>query len=93
VNAEVLRTWAPNLPNLGERAQKLRELGSVLRERYHGMGINMVKEANGSAVTLVRILIDALPGFRDTAVYPNDEGAFQVFLYKVSRLIQTQNYS
>ena len=45
------------------------QIGSVLQQRYAGQAANLVKEAGGSANTLVGLVLDSFLGFRDTAIY------------------------
>src|SRR5690349_502519 len=77
-DTELVNQWVPGIPNKAVRAQKLQELGAVLSTHFDGLAINMVAAAQGSACRLVKLLIDHLPGFRDSTVYPVDEGGFQV---------------
>ena len=56
-------------PHLAERVAVLRELGSILQERYSGDFTTGVKEAGGSATALVEQVVDAFPFFRDEGVY------------------------
>lgn len=48
---------------------RLRELGEVLLREFDGEAANFAVSAGGSAVALVRRVIEKLPGFRDTVVY------------------------
>mmetsp|Transcript_10280 Transcript_10280/g.26343 ORF Transcript_10280/g.26343 Transcript_10280/m.26343 type:complete len:329 (+) Transcript_10280:43-1029(+) len=66
-----LAAWFPTheLPNASERVLRLRELGEVLLREAGGEAARFAAQAKGSAVTLVRRIIECLPGFRDTAVY------------------------
>lgn len=83
----LVNQWVPGIPNKEVRAQKLRELGAVLAFHYDGQAMNMVAAANGSACRLVKLIIDHLPGFRDSTVYPGDEGGFQVHFYKRAQIL------
>jgi len=48
---------------------RLRELGSALqRPEYGGDASRFAAAAGGSAVALVRLVLEKLPGFRDTIV-------------------------
>ena len=71
------------LPMLSERVMRLRELGAVLKDRYDGLACNVVFASGNSAVQLVRILIENIPGFRDTAMY---DGHF-IHLYKRAQIL------
>ena len=45
------------------------QVGSALQAHYRGRASELVKAAGGSAAALVRLLLAACPGFRDTAIY------------------------
>ena len=66
-----LASWFPNhvLPEVEERALRINELGEVLQERFQGLAANLVAEARGSAVALVDLVLQHLPGFRDATIY------------------------
>ena len=71
MNSTTLQGWFPahSLPQLDERVLRLQELGTVLERDYNGLASNMSKSVGGSGVELVRLVIEKLPGFRDTVVY------------------------
>lgn len=81
---ELLSSWflPHDMPNAYERAAKLREVGDVLSARFNGLAINLLREANGSAIAAVRLLVSNFPGFRDEAVYKGR----QIFLYKRAQI-------
>lgn len=66
------------IPLLHSRVRLLQELGGVLAKHFDGLAYNVVKQANGSARELVRIITQAFPGFRDHSQFAND----QIFFYK-----------
>lgn len=74
-DAKTLNSWFPSdkqLPNIEERVIRLQELGHALMgedNRFGGLAINMVRAANNSAKELVRLLLQYIPGFRDTSIY------------------------
>lgn len=77
--AEDVRTWVrADIPEAEERARLVRELGAVLQTRFGGRAANLVRAAGRSARTLVALVTESLPGFRDAAVYRGR----QVFFYK-----------
>lgn len=45
------------------------QVGSVLLEHFDGQAARLVEAALGSAVRLVQLVAQYLPGFRDHAVY------------------------
>lgn len=66
-----LASWFPShtLPELEERTLRLNELGLALQNNFQGLAANMVTAAKGSAVSLVSLVLQYLPGFRDTCIY------------------------
>jgi hypothetical protein len=72
-NAEILP-----IPLLHSRTRLLRELGAVLHVKYDGLAYNVVKAADGSARSLVRIITSSFPGFRDSSQFAHD----QIYFYK-----------
>lgn len=45
------------VPLLDERHVIMNEIGTVLRDKYHGSAVNVIKRANNSAVALRNILV------------------------------------
>ncbi|KAJ1765822.1 hypothetical protein IW139_003232 [Coemansia sp. RSA 353] len=85
--SHIFRTDLPNvqehIPMLAERVQCLHETGRVLLEKYGGKFANMLKQCEGSAQTLVEMVV------RDFACY-RDEHMFQgrrVDLYKRAQIL------
>ena len=60
-----------DLPDMPSRVRLLREVGSVLNDKYRGSAANLVEECGGSAVALVAAVVRDFPGFRDEAHYPS----------------------
>ena len=56
-------------PHLQERVAVLRDVGSILQERYSGDFTTGIKEAGGSALALVEQIVEAFPFFRDEGVH------------------------
>jgi Potential Queuosine, Q, salvage protein family len=52
-----------------ERAESLRQLGRALLDSYQGQAANLVAAAGGSAVDLVRRVVEELPSFNDLSRY------------------------
>lgn len=89
VTEEEVSTWTtPPLPNLPQRAAALREWGQGLKEHFGGKALNLVTASKGSCVTLLTLILDHFPHFRDTAVYsaPNGE-AKRVCFYKRAQIL------
>jgi Potential Queuosine, Q, salvage protein family len=54
-----------HLPNLSQRVELLREVGTVLLERYNGSATALIESAKGDASLLVELIATSFPGFRD----------------------------
>lgn len=76
--------WPRPLPMEEERARLLREVGAGLIADHGGSAAAMIASANGSAPTLVDVVVRTFPGFRDAVVDPRD--GRQVFLYKRAQI-------
>ena len=64
------------IPLLSERVDNLREVGRVLLECYDGQFSALIRAANGSAIDLVRRVVDEFSSFRDIANYAGAEVVF-----------------
>ena len=72
MTTEKLASWFPTalpLPEIEERVLRVRELGCALESEFQGLAANMLRCAAGSAVRLVQLLLQHIPGFRDTSIY------------------------
>jgi Potential Queuosine, Q, salvage protein family len=69
--AEILAPTAgsSNIPLFEARLANAREVGHVLRDRYHGEFASAVLQAGRSAVSLVLLLTREFASFRDTATW------------------------
>jgi hypothetical protein len=76
------------LPLMKERLENLRELGNVLLTEFGGEAFNLIEAAEGSALTLVRLLAAKLRSFQDVAEFEGHE----VFLYKRGQLFAADLY-
>ena len=76
------------LPLMKERLQNLRELGKVLQTDFGGKAFKLFEAAEGSALTLVRLLAAKFRSFQDVAEF---EG-HKVFLYKRGQLLAADLY-
>ncbi|MDW8031538.1 MAG: queuosine salvage family protein [Candidatus Bipolaricaulota bacterium] len=76
------------IPLLDERAQILREAGTVLQEKYNGQAAKLVEHAERSAVRLVELLARDFPSFRDEAVYRGRT----VYFYKRAQIFCADLY-
>ncbi len=57
------------IPLFTERWRNVRELGTVLRDRWSGDAARLVESAQGDAARLARIIADNFSSFNDVAVY------------------------
>jgi hypothetical protein len=57
------------IPLFSARVQHLREVGSVLLDRWDGQFLNVVEEAGGSATRLAAVVADQFTSFRDVTNY------------------------
>ena len=85
VSNETVASWfAPfTPPQLDERRRKVQEVGQVLQYFFGGLALNLVKQANHSAVEVVRLILAYFPGFRDHAVYKGEH----VHFYKRAQIL------
>lgn len=71
------------LPLIDERAECLRQVGACLLEKYEGSFINCVKASHGSAESLLNLIVNEFPCFRDEAIFKE----FQVSFYKRAQIL------
>ena len=76
------------LPLMKERLENLRELGNVLQTAFGGEAFNLIEAAEGSALTLVRLLAAKFRSFQDVAEFE----CRKVFLYKRGQLLAADLY-
>ena len=77
--AYVLRGNQGHIPLPKQRLSNAREVGTVLQSRFQGQFANAIK---GSALQLVRVLVENFPSFRDVAIYNGQ----QVWLLKRAQI-------
>ncbi|KAG1691057.1 hypothetical protein DVH05_027338 [Phytophthora capsici] len=85
VTNETVASWFHPFtpPQLDERRRKVQEVGEVLQQSFDGLALNLVKQANFSAVEAIRLVLANFPGFRDHAVYKGE----QVHFYKRAQIL------
>lgn len=64
------------IPLLEKRLDHAHEIGRALLEKWDGDFANMLKAAEGSAVSLVELVIDSFPCFDDATIYRGREVKF-----------------
>lgn len=71
ISQEEIQSWFGDniIPNIEARQIALQELGQVLIDQFNGNILELIHQANHSAVQLVYLIIQSLPSFRDTAIY------------------------
>jgi uncharacterized protein YqgQ len=58
-------------------------LGKLLSDKYAGSYLNLINESNGSAQSLLTIIINDLPSFKDTSKYKKSD----IYFYKRAQLL------
>lgn len=71
------------IPLLAKRLEHAREVGRRLLEKWDGDFSNMLRAAEGSAVSLTELIVETFPSFDDTAIYRGRE----VKLYKRAQIL------
>jgi hypothetical protein len=77
------------VPLIDTRVTSLQQVGEVLLDKFGGSFQNVVKRANGSAVELLKLIVDEFPCFRDEAVYKNQ----RVAIYKRAQILVGDVYA
>ena len=64
ITSSTLSNWfGPYVPpQIEERVEKIRELGTVLLQHFNGLALNIVKAANHSAVHLLHLVTSHITG-------------------------------
>ena len=65
------------IPLLEERVKILREIGTVLLEKYEGKFSKVIEKAEGDALKLLDIILDSFPSFQDYETYKSKKVFFQ----------------
>ncbi len=82
-NVEKIFRGEQRIPLFQKRVDNLREVGSILLEKYDGTVVNLLQQIGQSAVDLVREVVANFPSFNDIAVYDSKT----IFLYKRAQLL------
>ena len=64
------------IPLLSERLEHAHEIGNALLKNWGGDFVNMLKAAEGSAVSLVELVLEHFPCFDDVTIYRGREVKF-----------------
>ncbi|KAL8943029.1 MAG: hypothetical protein Q9216_001317 [Gyalolechia sp. 2 TL-2023] len=70
-------TTSEQIPLLDQRIQCIREAGHILASSFDGSVVNLVKQANNSAASLIELLTTHFPCFNDTATFESNPIHFQ----------------
>jgi len=82
--SKVLRSdTKTQIPLFSERLKSLHEVGTCLLEKFDGSFKNCIKQANNSAIELLKLVTDNFKCFRDDATYKGDK----VSLYKRAQIL------
>lgn len=65
-----------DVPLFEERLQVLQEAGKVLLKKYDGSFVNCIEKCEGSAQTLMKLVVTDFPSYRDEAEYNGKQVAF-----------------
>lgn len=76
------------IPLFEERLNILREVGTVLVEKYSGDFTNLIREANGDSETLLDLIVKNFPSFEDESTYKGK----RVYFYKRAQLLVADIY-
>lgn len=77
VDVETVTSWFHPYtpPQLEERVRKVQEVGAVLQHSFDGLALNLIKQANASAVEAVRLVLANFPGRQSSSqCAPNSGG-------------------
>ncbi|XP_039259045.2 queuosine 5'-phosphate N-glycosylase/hydrolase-like [Styela clava] len=64
------------IPLLDKRFEGFKESGRVLLEKFNGSFINCIRQCERDAVTLMNLVVENFPSFRDESVFQNQRVAF-----------------
>jgi Potential Queuosine, Q, salvage protein family len=64
------------IPLFAERVQNVREVGTILIERFDGQFARAIEQVEGNAIRLVQLLVENFASFRDVAIYHQKEIRF-----------------
>ena len=73
---------------LNERARMIREVFTIIKNKYNGQCYNFVKACNKDATKLVKQVVDDFWCFRDQAIYNGE----QIFFYKRAQILVSDIY-
>jgi hypothetical protein len=74
------------IPLAQERVNSLKEVSEVLLSKYSGSFVNCVKASQGSALALLKTVVEDFPCYRDEAPYVYDENTIVTF-YKRAQIL------
>ncbi|CAG7837973.1 unnamed protein product, partial [Allacma fusca] len=75
------------IPLVQERVNSLKEVADVLLSKYSGSFVNCVKASKGSALELLKTVVEDFPCYRDQAPYVYDENTTVTFYKRAQILI------
>ncbi|XP_077985983.1 queuosine 5'-phosphate N-glycosylase/hydrolase-like [Glandiceps talaboti] len=86
----IFRSDSPNeIPLLEERYNNLREVGTVLNEKYNGSFVNCIRQCDQSAQKLLDFIVSTFPCYLDVATHQGK----QVSFYKRAQILVADLWS
>ena len=76
------------IPLWKERATILKEVGSMVMQKYQGDFSRVITEAHGDAIKLLNLIITTFPSFNDTSSYKGKT----IYFYKRAQLLVSDIY-
>lgn len=65
------------IPMLEERISILNQNGTILKKHFDNSFVNCIKNCHGSAITLLKLIYEYFPSFRDEYVFKGHRGNYQ----------------
>jgi hypothetical protein len=89
LNEETFLKWfnGVELPQMSERIRLVQEIGYGLNSKHKNV-TKMIESANKSVVSLVQIILETFPGFRDHCIF----NGRQTFFYKRAQIFCADIY-
>lgn len=75
------------IPLLNERLNILHETSRILLDKFDGRFSNCVKEANGSALKMLNIIVSNFPSYRDEALFQDENLQKTLKFYKRAQIL------
>ncbi|MCX6809239.1 MAG: queuosine salvage family protein [Candidatus Berkelbacteria bacterium] len=76
------------IPLFEKRYKIIKEIGTVMKEKFNGKASNLIEEASGNGQTLLNLIVKNFPSFRDVTKYK----AKNIYFYKRAQLLVADIY-